>query len=157
MNLSIDQCMPIAAQWLTESDDLLVMSVYGAGERDYAFCSTENAIWDFHRASGEVACCSTTICLYRGHRLPLRGIVDGAFIQNAVAMAPANTPCVVVRLAPRTGHLLGGNCCDNHSEIAIELGDARGESVAFGPLPDWDPLDLRDPGDRGWIAWQNMR
>ena len=157
MSASIDQYLKIATAWLAESDDLLIMSIYGAGERDYAFCGTEEAIRDFQDASGADDGDSPMICLYRGHRLPLRGLVDDAFIRDAVAMVPDNTPCVVVRLTPRTGALLGGNWCDNHREIDIELRDERGEPVAFGPLPDWDPLDRRDPDDRGWIAWQKER
>jgi hypothetical protein len=156
MSASIDHYLKIAARWLAESDDLLMMSLYGAGDRDYALCATEEAIRDFQDASGGDSD-SSMICLYRGPRLPLRGIVDHAFIRDAVAMVPDNTPCVVVRLTPRTGELLAGNWCDNHHEIDAELRDERGEPVAFGPLPDWDPLDRRDPDDRGWIAWQKRR
>lgn len=153
LGVPIDGFIDIVRTWLDESDDLLIMSIFGAGDRDYAFCRSEDDVRTFLNASGSEFQYPLTVCLYRGFRLPLRGVVDEGFIREAIKLLPDNTESVIVRLAPRRGILLGGNWCENHREVVAELRDNLSETVAFGPLPDWDPRDRRSPDVRGWIVW----
>ena len=145
----------LITDWFAESSELLAMSIFGAGEHDFAFVDSLESIAAFESATGRDYGNRTLVCLYRGNRLPLRGLVDAVFITNAIALVPDETSCLALHLNSVRPGLHSGNWLDNHAEIRTELDDERGERIAFGPLSDWDPNDGRDPEIRGWLAWDN--
>jgi hypothetical protein len=134
-------------QWIDEAGEVLAASRYGAGDRDYLLCHSPSDFATFCRETASYVP-TASIAVFRSPNVPLRGVVDDRFIEQALALIPENTEALVLRLTT-PGPLLHGNACDTHVELRAELQDLARERVAVGLFPEWDSFDPAplDAGD----------
>jgi hypothetical protein len=126
--------------WLESKPEILVLIRYSraAGNKDFQFFSSFAVLSD--RLSHLSP--STGVTAFGQRRLPVRGIVDEAFIVECLNKIPDRTEFLVLDIEPRT---TSGEPCPHHvaGESQMDLREAleelRGRRVAVGPYPIfWD-------------------
>jgi hypothetical protein len=144
--------LAVCASWLQDFKEVLVASSFGAGDRDYLFCTSLADLNHFCESTAE-GYRSASVAAFRTRQLGLRGIVDQAFIDLVAAQLPESPEYLVLRLTPnsKTG-LLAGNACASLSEVLHELQDELGRPVAVGKNPEWDPFSTLPPEETGCIC-----
>jgi hypothetical protein len=120
--------------WLAHSHELWVELYYphsGAGGTFY-FISTTADFHDLvHQARG-----GAIFFILRHQQYPIRGLVDDAFIQDAVANIPDGTAYEIVDLAVYPTALSFYGSGDSHHELREDLDQCRGVFVGLGKLPN---------------------
>ena len=123
-----------ARRWLAEHGDLLVLARYSraAGAKD-VFLFHDDAAFATWLDEQPAA---TSVIIFRGPQVPLRGTADDRLADAARALVPDGTEYLIVRLAPPryAGTRRVG---DTHRELTEDLEDVRGEPIAVGPHPQW--------------------
>jgi hypothetical protein len=124
--------------WFGTRDEilLLIRYAYAAGNRDIEIISTAQ---DFAKRLAQLAP-RTSITAFRDHTLPLRGVVDDAYIADCLATIPDGVEYVIVETKPR----VDGACSwfhqetgTSHKELRESLEEERGEVVMAGEFPPW--------------------
>jgi hypothetical protein len=124
--------------WLRSLPEILVLIRYShaAGNKDFEFFSSFEALWNRIRQLPP----STSIIAFRQPQLPLRGLVDEAFVASCLSSVPDGSEFLVLETVRRAYremswfHWVGG---ETHAELREALEDARGAPVAVGPYPPW--------------------
>ena len=125
-------------RWFTARDEVLVMIRYAnaGGSKDY----------ELHRSSESIAARiaslppKTSIIVFRETQLPIRGVVDRALIDRALAEIRDGEEFLMVETVatvagPRSWyHSAAGEC---HSELQAELESSMGRPVMLGVYPPW--------------------
>jgi hypothetical protein len=128
------------AEWLIAHGEVaaLITVAYGAGQRSVElFDSVEMFVQRLKRLSPR-----TFVTVFRNRQVPLRGIVDDAFVEWAVAQMPVDAEYVVVGLDEiKAGAGRWFTCLDGlgHGALREDLNDCRGERVGVGVAPHWRP------------------
>jgi len=102
---------------------------------------------------------STEVIAFTKPQLPLRGVVDDAFIASCLSRIPEGSEFLVAETVPRTAgrhswfHHSEG---ESHAELRDALEDSRGNSVAAGVYPVWweespDTVSAIVPDARGEV------
>jgi hypothetical protein len=124
--------------WLRVQPEILVLFRYShaAGSRDYEFFTSFQGLADRLRQLAPRTC----VIAFRKPQLPLRGIVDDAFISNCLTSIPKGSEYLVVETTRQTY----GQCSwfhhDSgltHEELRADLEESRGVPVAAGLHPPW--------------------
>src|SRR2546421_7398969 len=114
-------------EWFRQRREILVLIryAYAAGNRDFEVIPTFKA---FCARLAKLAP-RTSITAFRDHQLPLRGVVDDAFIQACLAAIPDGTEYVVAE----TELTIAGSCSwfhhasgTSHKELRDSLENSRG-------------------------------
>jgi hypothetical protein len=81
----------------------------------------------------------TDIEVFRDLQLPLRGVVDEAFIASAIDKIPDGQEYLLVTMDVRPGSRISrwGEIGDSHTELRESLEELRGSEVALGVCPDY--------------------
>jgi hypothetical protein len=124
--------------WLNNLSQILVLIRYSAaaGNKDFEFFSSFE---DLSKRISQLPP-STYIIAFRQMQLPLRGIVDEAFIASCLSHIPDGLEFLVVETVPRT---YGGKSSfhheagETHAELRDALESLRGSPVAVGFYPPW--------------------
>jgi hypothetical protein len=130
--------------WLQEQREILVLFRYScaAGAKDFEFMSSFSTLAERIRGLPPETC----IIAFRDPQLPLRGVVDDAFMARCLDAIAADAEFLILETAGATSELSFGprwRGGDSHDELRSDLEDARGIAVAVGHYPPW----LED-GDR---------
>ena len=125
--------------WLNERPEILLLIRYSraAGSKSFEFFSSLKKL---HLRLLELPP-STNVIAFRQPQLPLRGVVDDAFIEKCIHSIPEGTEFVVVETGPRTpgkASRFFDVAGESHQELREALGDLRGNPVAAGVYPPWD-------------------
>jgi hypothetical protein len=120
--------------WFSHSHELWVEVYYphsGAGATFYlvpSFADFQDLVREARRGA--------VFFVLRQPQYPVRGVVDPAFIQQALATVPNGAYWEIVDLAvyPAALSLLGDG--QSHRELREQLELCRGSFVGFGPEPD---------------------
>jgi len=124
--------------WFGEKPEilLLVRYAYAAGNRDIELIPTLDAF----RVRMASLAPKTSVTAFRDHTLPLRGIVDDAFIARCLSSIPDGVEYVIVETKPKVAgsyswiHQETGT---SHKELLESLEGERGESVVAGEYRPW--------------------
>jgi hypothetical protein len=123
------------AGWIQRSGEVLVILRYlrAAGAKDFALCRTRD---DFE-ALVEALPTGTDIEVFRDPQLPLRGVVDAAFISSALDAIPEGQEYLVVTMevGPDSRMSRWGYIGFSHPELRESLEELRGAEVALGVCP----------------------
>jgi hypothetical protein len=128
------------AEWLQRSGEVLVILRYfrAAGAKDFALCRTPA---DFE-ALVQAVPRGTDIEVFRDAQLPLRGVVDEAFIEAALTTIPEGREYLLITTETRPGRSISrvGDNGASHAELRESLADLHGVEVALGICPEyWGP------------------
>jgi len=113
-----------------------------AGNRSYEFFRSVESFRDLLSKLPE----KSSVIVFKRPQLPIRGVVNDNFIENAIQSLPAATECTIVRTSRIT---MGSRSwyhnieLNNLVEIEQELRDSFcwGHPVAVGIEPDWHDLE----------------
>jgi hypothetical protein len=125
------------AGWIQQSGEVLVVLRYlrAAGAKDFALCRTTA---DFELLVDSMPT-GTDIEVFRDPQVPIRGIVDEAFIASALRAIPDGQEYLVVTLETRPGSTISSasemGC--SHRELHESLEELMGTAVALGVCPDY--------------------
>ncbi|HEV3446917.1 MAG TPA: hypothetical protein VG099_19925 [Gemmataceae bacterium] len=123
------------ASWMQRSGEVLVILRYlrAAGAKDFALCRSRG---DFE-ALVESLPTGTDIEVFRDHQLPLRGIVDEAFIALALNAIPDGQEYLIVTTEVRPGSKIChfGYIGGSHIDLRQSLEELKGNDVALGVCP----------------------
>ena len=124
--------------WFREQPEILVIFRYSraAGAKDFEFISTyKDLVQRLLRLPP-----STNIIAFKQPQLPIRGVVDNAFIKKCATSIPQDSEFLLLEITPRTAgntswfHHSAG---ESHDELRAALEDVRGRRVAVGLYPPW--------------------
>ena len=124
--------------WLTAESEILVLLRYShaAGNKSFEFFVTFAALSErLHQLPPP-----TCVTAFKRPQLPLRGVVDDAFINECLSDIHDGAEFLVVETVPRTAgrhswfHSEAG---ETHEELRESLEDSRGSPVAVGEYPPW--------------------
>lgn len=149
--LSRNEFFKTCAEWIQGSQEVLVASHYGAGDRDYLFCRSLDDLQRFCESTAQ-GYSSASVAAFRTHQMQLRGVVDQAFIDKLKTTLPEFKEYLVLQLAPNKAGLLTGNACDTIAELLNELHDELGRPVAVGEFPEWNSFSTLPPEEAGYIC-----
>ena len=127
-----------ARRWYDESGELLVMVRYhaAAGSRDYRLFDEIAALQSWIAILPP----RTSVTVFRGRHLPLRGVIDEPFIARCLREIPDDAWHLISLTEPRT---LGKvtfffHTVDRgHAALEAELRSELGEHAVVGLEPDW--------------------
>lgn len=122
--------------WFLDRPEILVLVryPYAAGNRSFEFFSSSEVL--FKRLRELPARAGVTA--FRQPQLPLRGVVDDAFIESCIRAIPDRSEFLLVETVQRVYgraswfHDMEGK---SHGELREALEDSRGVAVAVGPDP----------------------
>ena len=122
-------------RWIADQSEVLVAFRYSraAGSKDFAIYETFAA---FHRGVARLPA-ETSVIVFRGRHLPLRGIIDADLREAACRLIPEGTEYLIVRL-PLLERGPSHRASDTRTDLAEDLAFWDGERVALGPFPPWD-------------------
>jgi hypothetical protein len=125
------------AAWISEAREVLVIVRYlrAAGAKDFALCRTRQEFESLVKSMPR----GTDIEVFRDRQLPLRGVVDEAFIECAVRMIPYGHEYLLVTTETQPGSRISrfGDIGASHVELQESLADLLGSEVALGACPDF--------------------
>ena len=132
-------------QWFVNQPEILVLIryPYAAGGKSFEFFSSPMALFERLRELPQRAC----VTAFRQPQLPLRGVVDDAFIEKCTGSIPEGSEFLLVETVQRTAgraswfHDMGGQ---THAELRETLEDSMGNAVAVGLHPPWPWEDIPD-------------
>jgi len=127
--------------WIEKSGEVLVVLRYlrAAGAKDFALCRTSE---DFESLVRFVAI-GTDIEVFRDPQLPLRGIVDGAFIATATSESTKWQEHLLLSVETRPDSVISrfSDLDCPGPELLKSLEQLRGQRVALGECPDFNLED----------------
>src|SRR5215208_4336557 len=117
--------------WLRERPEITVLFRYShaGGAKDYFFFSSFLALLEHIRRSSPL----TSIVAFRQPQLPLRGVVDDAFIARCLSEVSDGAEFPIREMQPRVyGKYMGFYFAERetHAKLREELEDLRGAPVA---------------------------
>jgi hypothetical protein len=129
-------------QWLLSQPEVLVLIRYAnsAGSKSYEFFSSYVLLIERLRQLPP----RTSVIVFKQAQLPIRGIVNDAFIEHCLLAIPDGSEFLVVETEKRTYgkaswfHNVAG---ETHAELCEALEESRGNPVAVGTYPDWLETD----------------
>ena len=132
------QFLASVEDWFRSRLEILVVIrySYAAGNRDIQFFTSFET---FRKRLGELPA-KTSITLLRDWQLPLRGIVDDAFIEICMATIADGTEYVVAETSHRTAgkrSWLHNDSGTSLLELRDSLEESRGVHVCVGEYPTW--------------------
>ena len=143
---------------LQSEPEILVLIRFSraAGKKSFEFFSSIAALSERLRQLPA----STAVTAFTKPQLPLRGVVDDAFIASCLSGIPEGSEFLVVETAPRTA---GGRSWfhhsegESHAELRGALEDSRGNPVAAGVYPVWweqspNTISAIVPDERGEVV-----
>jgi hypothetical protein len=124
--------------WLDSQSEIMVLIRYSraAGDKSFEFFTSFAALSERMHQLGPQTC----ITAFRRPQLPLRGVVDDAFIDACLRNIPDGSEFVVVETVRRTAgqyswfHNAAG---ETQEELRESLEASRGSPVAVGEYPPW--------------------
>jgi hypothetical protein len=125
-------------EWLQSQGEILVLIrfPYAAGSKSFEFFTS------FHKLSERLRELPrrTSIIAFKESQLPIRGVVDDAFIQTCVNQIPEGseyliTETILTTAGRRSWFHDGGG--ESHAELREDLENSRGRPVAVGHYPPW--------------------
>lgn len=121
--------------WIEQNKEVFVVMRYlrAAGAKDYALITNSN---DFRKLI-DICPEGTDIIVFRDPQLPLRGVVDTNFIENAKALIPDGDEYLYIRTEPEQDIRCFGEMGDLHISLDEDLGEEVGGSVAIGVCPSF--------------------
>ena len=129
-----------AAQWIAEDGEVFVIIRHpnAGGTRAYEHIVAQD---DFAKRVSQLKP-ATSVVVCKGQHLRLRGVVDDAFIDQAIATIPNGDEWLIVGQMPvnyGAAWWFPDVCGDSHAELESELGDDTfyGQSVFAGVVPPW--------------------
>lgn len=129
------------ASWLERSGEVLVILRYlrAAGRKDYALCRDASEFHDLVRS----APLGTDIEVFKEPQLPMRGVVDGAFIELASRSASEWSEYLLISDETRVESRVAQKAIldDSPEELRANLAEMMGTKVALGPCPDFNLPD----------------
>jgi hypothetical protein len=126
------------ALWCNATPELLVLFRYraGAGSRDYEFHSSLDSLL------GRIGRLppGTAVAVFRQPQLPIRGVVDDAFVTLCLDTIPDGAEYLlletVVTVAGKRSWFRHGSG-ESHAELRDDLAESRGRPVAVGLYHPW--------------------
>ena len=123
--------------WIHQSGEVLIILRYlrAAGAKDFALCHTRA---DFEMLIESLPT-GTDIEVFRDPQLPVRGIVDEAFITSALGAIPGGQEYLLITTGTRPGSKISrfGDIGCSHDELRESLDELKGTAVALGVCPDY--------------------
>jgi hypothetical protein len=124
--------------WLDSQSEITVLIQYSraAGNKSFEFYTSFAGLSERLHQLGPQTC----ITAFRRPQLPLRGVVDDAFIDACLRKISDGSEFVVVETVRRTAgqyswfHYKAG---ETHEELRESLEASRGRPVAVGEYPPW--------------------
>ena len=125
-------------QWLSQRGEILVIFRYpnAGGARDYELHRSLHTLKE--RLSSVPS--QTSVIAFQQTQLPLRGVVDSAFIDAALAFIPNGNEFLLVETVLTTyGKASWYRNASGmmHSELKEELEESLGRPVLLGAYPPW--------------------
>jgi hypothetical protein len=124
--------------WFHSQPELLVLIRYwhGAGSKSFEFFSSFQEFSEALSQLPHLAC----VIVFRQPQLPIRGVVDDAFIAGCLDSIPNGSEYLVTetvrRVIGRASWFHHGEG-ESHAELREDLEDCRGAPVAAGLYPPW--------------------
>lgn len=126
-------------EWFMAHHDIFVVVRYSsmAGARQYF------GFKDFGKFQAQLKNFppQADVIVFRDKQFPLRGMVNDAFIRQALASIPDNTEASVAGIVQPPDASVYLWACDTHAELVETLQDLRGEYAAVGLYPPWHMPD----------------
>lgn len=124
--------------WLHSKPELLVLIRYWhvASSKDFEFFSSFEMFSERLRKLPHLAC----VIVFRQPQLPIRGIIDDAFIARCLQSILDGSEYLVTETVQRViGHVSWFHHAEgeSHAELREDLEDCRGALVAVGLDPPW--------------------
>jgi hypothetical protein len=125
-------------QWFVNQPEILVLIryPYAAGSKSFEFFSSPVAFFERLRELPRRA----EVTAFRHPQLPLRGVVDAAFVERCIRTIPEGSEFLLVETVRTTyGRASWFHDTDGqtHAELREALEDSRGKAVAVGLYPPW--------------------
>ena len=125
------------ATWIEATGEVLVVLRYlrAAGAKDFALCRTRQEFESLVSSARR----GTDICVFRDRQLPLRGVVDEAFVELALRSIADEDDFILLTTEVRPGPWisLSGDIGLSHAELRESLAELMGADVALGRWPDY--------------------
>ncbi|CAN5143459.1 hypothetical protein BH09PSE6_BH09PSE6_11450 [soil metagenome] len=122
-------------RWIDASGEVLVLlELSGSGEKEFVFCRDFPA---FERQTRSLPA-QSRVTVYRDRQLPLRGTVDDAYVQAALAQVPDGAEWLVTALRPMRAGTLSwypNASGSNHEDLIDDLLEFHGDQAAMGEHP----------------------
>jgi hypothetical protein len=124
--------------WFRSQPELLALIRYShaGGSRAFRLFASFHDFTDTLRQLPHLAC----VTVFRHPQLPLRGVVDDAFIARCLEEIPNSAEYVVTELVQRVcGRASWFHCSsgESHPDLRDDLEGLRGAAVAAGMYPPW--------------------
>lgn len=139
--------------WLREDGEVLFVLRYafGGGSKDYCLIRDESRLWQLV----DIVPKGCDVIAIRGKWLPLRGVIDEAFIELAVGSIDDNTEYMFVIDEHKSDDdpRMDGGFDIRHAMIRDDLLQNLGLPVAFGTCPDFIAEDcdtMKSFAKGGW-------
>ena len=123
--------------WLRSQREILALIRYShaAGNREFRLFTSFD---DFSEASHQLphlAC----VTVFRQPQLPIRGVVDDAFIARCLQSIPDGLEYLVIEKVRRMYGRMSSfhHAGESHAELRDDLEECRGAPVATGLYPPW--------------------
>lgn len=128
----------VLESWFCSHSELLALIRFShsAGSRTFEFYSHFQALLSRMEGLPPSAC----VTVFRDPQLPLRGVVDDAFIAYCLEAIPHQTEFLIVEMTPRVYgpvSYLHNAAGESLAELREELSERQGTSVAVGLYPPW--------------------
>ena len=129
------------SEWIRRIGEVFIILRYlrAAGAKDFAFCRSQD---DFESLVQSVPT-GTDIEVFRDLQLPLRGVVDDAFMAAALGAITDGKEYLLVSVATRPGSIISvfGKTGDSNVELLESLKGLRTTEVAVGACPAFNVED----------------
>jgi hypothetical protein len=131
------------ASWLEAQPEILVLFRYShaAGSRDFEFYSSFQVLADRIKALAPL----TSVIAFSQPQLPVRGVVDEAFIERCLREIPDGAEYLIVETTLRVYGRVSWfhhNAGESHACLREDLQDCLGAPVAVGLHPPLDDTDV---------------
>lgn len=135
---SSSEFLTVADSWIRSQREVLAMIRFShaGGNRSYEFFDKFGA---FEKRLEELPA-KTCVIVFRKQQLPLRGVVDTAFIQEAKQLVQDGEEYLFTELNQTIEgkhSWFRNDSDDSHIQMADDLHESLGARVAFGPFPPW--------------------
>lgn len=129
-----EKFLSVAEGWIREHGEVLVRYTlsHAAGSDGCAFCESIDSL----RMLVERFPPATRVTVFRGPRLPYRGIVDAEFVKRVMSSIDDRKDYLLVTFEPEP-YQIALSCCagSSHQDLREDLDDHLGERVAVGEEP----------------------
>lgn len=125
------------ATWIGETGEVRVILRYlrAAGAKDFALCRTRHEFESLVKSVPR----GTDIEVFRDHQLPIRGMVDDAFVKRALRSIPDGDDYLLLTNETQPGTTISRFWCigGSHIEFRDSFTELMGAEVALGPCPNF--------------------